>query len=71
MSVEHRERIERILYKIVNDLNERKGHDYPDREQRLIYILGYLIGLVSQAAADDSFLENRIYTIIRQLRERE
>ena len=71
MSVEHRERIERILYKIINDLNERKGHDYPDREQRLIYILGYLIGLVSQAAADDSFLENRIYTIIRQLRERE
>ena len=68
MSVEHRRQIERILYKIVDDCQHRADQRYGSAGNRkYIYTIGYLIGVVSQLAADDSQVESQLYRLLRRL----
>ena len=67
MSVEHRKQIERVLYQVVDHSMHRAKSNGHGRDHQLIYTIGYLVGLISQVAADDSQLETQLYKLIRRL----
>ena len=68
MSYQHRKQIEQILYRIVDDCQRRADQRYGSASNRkYIYTIGYLIGLISQMAADDSQVESQLYRILRRL----
>jgi hypothetical protein len=67
MSIEHRRQIERILYQVVDHSMHRAKSNGYNRDHQLIYTIGYLVGLISQVAADDSQLETQLYRLIREL----
>jgi hypothetical protein len=67
MSVEHRKQIERILYQVIDHSMHRAKSRGRSRDHQMIYTIGYLVGVISQVAADDSQLEMQLYKLIRRL----
>jgi len=69
MSYEHRKDIERILYKIVDETQRSASGRWGSAGNlKYIYTIGYLIGLISQMAADDSQIESQLYRLLRRLK---
>jgi len=69
MSVEHRKQIEQVLYRVIHRSMDRAQKAGRSRDHQLVYTIGYLTGLISQVAADDSQLEMQLYKLIRRLEE--
>jgi hypothetical protein len=67
MSVEHRKQIEHVLYQVVDRSMHRAKSRGRSRDHQLIYTIGYLVGMISQVAADDNQLEMQLYRLIRKL----
>lgn len=67
MSAVHRKQIEQVLYQLVDHSMHRAKSRGHSRDHQLIYTVGYLVGLISQVAADDSQLEMQLYKLIRRL----